>query len=505
MSASREKKTRKVVVAPVTEQKKTVKTSTILAIVAVVLAVLLIAMIVVFKGPMLKKSTTALTVGEHKLTPVEVRYFYYDLFASLMNNGYSSYMSLLYPNGVEHLENESYFFSESTWGDYMLSQAETQIRATYAIYDEAMASGYTLSEADEADISNTELYINYYAQLSGLSNADSYLVNYYGSGSTLESYMAYTRVCQTVNSYSSAKEAGFEITADAISAEDAENGTAYNYYSYHLYSLTAAYETDADEAAIAAAMTEAKASADAIAAESADLDSYLAAVGAYAEDVDGYADGSKTLKTNVASSSIPEAVLSWLSDASRTEGDVEVIENESSHVYYIVYFVAVENNDYARVDAHMIQISSVLNDDGTVNAESTEAKATSLKQEYDSKIAGETEDELFSELAYENSESDTTVYTAIAKGTYGTAVDAWLFDSARAAGDTALINNDGTWYFVCYDGAEAQTYRSMMIESALRSAAFSDWYSAAIESVTLTENASGMKRVDMTLRYSASN
>lgn len=507
MSASREKRTRKdVVAAPFVEQKKTMSKSTILAIAAIALSVILIACIVIFKGPMLKKSTTAMTVGSHELSPVEVRYFYTDLFNGLMNSGYGSYMSLLYPNGIEHLENESFFFSDTaTWGEYLRDQLDTQIRATYAIYDEAVASGYTLTEEDEAELESTKTYIQYYAYLSGMSSEDTYLVNYYGSGSSLESYLDYARVCLLVSSYSGAKQAGIEVTAEEMAAKEAEAPTDYNNYTYHVYSVSAKYETGADEAAIAVAMAEAKAAAEVICDASVDLDTYLTAVGNDADDVEGYADGKKTLRANYTTSSIPEDILDWVTDNSRKEGDVAVCESTASNLYYVVYFTAAEDNDYCRVNAHMVQVTPFLNDDGSVEEEATAERAQQLQAAYNELAANnDSEDDLFSDLAYQYSTNDTTAFTNITKGTYGAEFDAWLFDSARAAGETALINSNGTWYFVCFDGAEEQTYRSLLIDSAIREDKYSAWYMAAVDTVTLTENSFGMKQVDFTLNYSAS-
>ena len=104
---------------------------------------------------------------------------------------------------------------------------------------------------------------------------------------------------------------------------------------------------------------------------------------------------------------------------------------------------------------------------------------------------GEATEESFAALADE--ESDLSVegglYEQMAKGE-GEITD-WLFDESRQAGDAAVLESSGGYHVVYYIG-QGDPYWMVQVESAKRSADYSDTYAKLEEQYPVTEHSLGM-------------
>ena len=80
----------------------------------------------------------AVRTGSHELSPVDVRYFYYDAFSEFYQN-YGSMFSLVFDG--EGTFDESVYNAETgeTWGDVIMQDAMERIRTVYAVYDKAVS------------------------------------------------------------------------------------------------------------------------------------------------------------------------------------------------------------------------------------------------------------------------------------------------------------------------------------------------------------------------------
>ena len=165
MSASSKKQLRKEQnLAELTEkqlqEKKEAKklkiyTVTFVVVIALIIAlgIFLIGRNTVVNSGMLQK-TTAAKIGDHKLTAVELNYFYVDYIQETYNYWYETYSSMtdtyvamLYGLNTSAPLNEQYYDEEGkvTWAEFFASQAVKDATAIYAVYDEAVAKGCTLS------------------------------------------------------------------------------------------------------------------------------------------------------------------------------------------------------------------------------------------------------------------------------------------------------------------------------------------------------------------------
>ena len=157
MSASREKNKRKEQAQNVTPEVKNEKKGmskggkTALGIVIAVLAVAVIVFFSMLTTGFFAKHTTAATVGEHKLTPAMVDYFSGDAYSSFATN-YSSYLNLFFDKNTALSEQTYNEETGESWADYFITSGLTNAASAYAIYDEAIANGFALTEDQEAQL-----------------------------------------------------------------------------------------------------------------------------------------------------------------------------------------------------------------------------------------------------------------------------------------------------------------------------------------------------------------
>lgn len=511
MSASREKKVRKDVQDTVTSQqhaerqahKSQTRKNVLIGVAVTLVVVLLIGSIVLLKGPYFRQNSTAVTVGEHELSPVTVRYFYRDAFLNIQNT-YGSYLSTLYDTSSSF--DEAVYDEESgqTWGDVLMDQTMTTIASTYAVYDEAVASGYELSEDAEAELSSLSSTVSLYASMSGIT-ADGYIRSIYGSGCDLDSYLDYQNVLIYVSDYESSILDGYTYSEDEIAAAYQDAPEDYDRYTYHATLISAVADEDNEDDADG--MKAAKKSAKNFASEAkGDLDRYLELSKELTENED-----YESLRSDYRASSISatsEDILEWVSDPDRKEGDTTFIQYEDVG-YYVLYYVSTNTNDYDAMNLRCIQISASSTDtDGntTLDWDAAQTKLdemTAAFEEYDDMLEG------FDALASTYSSDSSTnqnggAYETVYHGQFESAVDDWIFDSEREDGDNAVIQGEDSYYFVYLEGS-AGNYRDYLVDQALRNSDYTDWYEALTQDSTCDQEDFGMKYVERTLTVSSAS
>lgn len=517
MSASREKKARKEgqpagLTQQQAEQKaKSAKTrkNVLIGVAIALVVVLIIGSIVLVKGPYFRKHSVAVSTGSHELSPVAVRYFYYDAFSEFYQN-YGSMIGLVYSG--EGSFDESVYDAETgeTWGDVIMQDALERIRTVYAVYDEAVAEGYVLSEEGESSLANTENTLSIYAQLSGVTE-DDYLRATYGSGSDKESFLDYQRLLTTVSYYQQEKLDSFTYSQDELDAAYAAAPSDYDVYTYHSYLVkapTVEAEEGGDDAESTVDMDAAKATAEQFAAEAkGNLDRYLELCN---EDSgsDTYTDGTTSLRSNYRSNSMSENVKGWITDPARQEGDTAALEYPGTG-YYVIYFVGSSDNNYEALNLRSIKISASTTNEAGETVLDWDAAKTKL-DEFQSKFEA-AEDPLtaLDDLAYTYSDDSDTKYSGgayetVYHGEFESAVDEWLFGEDRAAGDSAVIQGEDAYYFIYVEGS-AGIYRDYLVDQSLRNAAYTEWYDGVTADATVEEQDFGMGHVYRTLNLPQSS
>lgn len=505
MSASREKKDRKAPVSAASEQTPKSSWNKLAAIIVAVVVVLLIASIVFLKGPFLKQYGTAVTAGEHKLSPVMVRYYYSEVFNNFLSN-YNSLANYMFES-TEHIE-QQVFDEESgeTWGDYFMDSAIEQIKVTYATYDEATRNNFSLSEKEETSIDSTLTAIKTYAKYYNVTE-NAYVESLYGPGSSVKTLEEYLRVNAIANAYQNTIKEGFSYSESELSSLYESAPDAYNSYTYHSYYVSGAAGEDEDQTQ---KMAEAEENAQLIvdAASSASsamekLDNYLISISTISGN-DSYLDGTTSLHSDVLGSAIDGSYHDWVVSEEREEGDVELFNYQDTG-YYVVFYVGTNTNDYATVNARVIPINVPSNDE--------EGWANALEQktamEEDLNATDDWSDEFFNNLSYAYSDDESSMYSGglyenISKAnSFSGAVSAWLFSEGRSEGDWDILLTDNGYCFV-YFVSSGESYRNTLLDAELRSTDYSTWFDDTTNVEDPIRNESGMKRVVTDLSYSAS-
>ena len=387
------------------------------------------------------KNTVAMTVGEHKLSAVEVNYYFIDTVNSYVNQ-YGDYISLIMdvktPLDKQIINAEN----GTTWADSFMSSTENTIKSTYALYDLAIEAGHELTEAEKTSITSTISTFALYAAYYGYNSLDDYLRAVYGNGATEKSYRNYLEVSALANSYMTAYSETLEYTDDQMLQYQANEPYKYNSYTFAYYLLKAESfykggvtgedgKTTYSDAEKAAGLVNAEFTANQL------------AEGKY-EDILAFNNAIKALEVNKENASanatsyydavydeISTLFQDWLigkvagadenaepTFEERKPGDMTVIpyttgsgENETTLGYYVVRFDSCTDNNFAMKNVRHILIKFT---GGTTNSSTgtttySDQEKQAAKEEAESILTnwvnnGDLSEESFADLAKEHSD-----------------------------------------------------------------------------------------------------
>ena len=493
MSASREKKLRRELreaemngdtVKKAKKQKKPMsparakKIRSIVANTLGILVVVLFALLIFVNSGVLQKNTTAVTVGEHKLSPAEFNYFYQDAYNNVKSS-YTSYGMWDYMvDTSKPIEDQACSMSEDggTWKEYITKTAMESATRVYALYDAALENGYTLTEDDQATLDGMPDSVAAYAETNHFKNADDYLEEIYGKGADLESYMAYMTAQQYASGYSTEKTDSFTYNDDELRAYYNEKKQDFDTVTYRLFSVT----TENDDSAAA------KEIADNM---KADLDgtekAFVEAAREYApeDSKESYEDEDYTLRSNYNYSSADSTYADWLFADGRTAGESEVFATSSG--YAVVMFQSRENNEYNVVDVRhiLVQVEKTGEADSSGNATATDEDWEACRTKMDEIVAeweesDKTED-TFSAMATEKSEdtgsaSNGGLLEDVFKGHMVQQFNDWCFEE-HEIGDYEVVETDYGSHLIYFSGIGDERWKSLA-DDAKRSDDYNTWF-----------------------------
>lgn len=495
MSASREKNKRKELnasaEAPATPAKKGMSKGLkwTIGIICLVLVIAIVTFFSMLTSGYFAGHTTAATVGSHKLTPAMVNYFYKEAYNS-MSSQYGDMMSYMIDSNTPL--NEQYYDEENgiTWADTLIEQGLNSAARIYAIYDEAVANGETLSDDDQSSIDATVSNLSVYATYYGYSNVNGYLAAMYGTGCNEKNFREFLSIETLANNYSQKVYDTPVYTEDELAADYAADPNAYDTVDYRVFAVTDALFDEEDEEKLADLK---KTAADELlaAAEEGDEAFIQAAYDHASEDTkENYEDDSYTLRTDVGHSD--SDLSNWLFESDRKTGDATCVE--TSGTYYVAIFESRDTHDYALPNARHILISV---SDTTDEAAMATAKETAEKllAEYE---AGEHTEDAFAAIgdaAYaDGTAAESARYEDITPGQMVEDFENWCFDASRQVGDTGIV--ESTYgYHVMYFSGFGTNYRMKLVEDEQRGNVYTDWLTATTENASYETVASGMRFV----------
>ncbi len=508
MSASREKKKRQEQQASVSkpvEEKKTPRWKVAVYSVIGVLFVIAFVLVLLLNSSFFAKHSTAVTVGEHKISPAMMNIYYTSSYSNFYSQ-YESYISYFFDTSTpldEQYVDES---TGETWADYFMNSAEDSLTWAYTMYDLAVQEGYTLSSEEQSSIDASITSLKEAASSNGFSSVNGYLAAYYGKGVTTKLYSEFLEVQYLASDYYSDKVASFEFTDDEKFSFYADNADTYDTVSLDYCRVSGAPDTVVDEDGNEIEATEEETEAAMEAGR--EKANEIAAGGAEAmseNDVNALEDYSK----NYLSYVLPSEVGDWAYSTDRSEGDIEVFE--SGQAFYVVRFTGRNNHDYLTRNARILTVSpetveTITDADGNTDTEATNAAQEQAYQDakdeakdiFEEWEDGEMTEESFLSLIETYSDDTSTtegLYESIHKNQFSDTLIDWLYDSKRKEGDCELFTDSNTCYIVYYL-SEGENYQLTLVADDIITDAYNTWYEDVSSGYTAQEKSFGLRFVN---------
>ena len=547
MSASDKKKLRKEQnAAAMTErQKKAQKEANATKAYTLTFIIAMVLVVAVFLGITLRtpatglvnRATNAVVVDGEKLNTVELNYFYKD-YIYTFSDQYSSYGNYAYTylqlytglDVTKPLDEQVYNTTTGeTWADYFVKAAQDNAKWSYGMYNKAMAEGFKLTDTEEKSLAQQEQNLDRIAAYYGYGNAKQYLRSYYGPGSTVKSYMEYTRITAIANSYAAAYYDGLEFKDADYREYEKDKMVNYNSYSFSYYDVSVSDyltfngggKTEKDENGKETttytdeqkeqARKDAEAAVKGLAiADNNTLEALNKAIKALDLHKDKKAEDLEKIKATenkfVLSGNIQNADFKkWITDSARKTGDITTIEIKSGEGekatvsgYYVLLYHEMTNNakPLANVQHILVKFTGGKKDDKTGETTYTEAEKKAAKDKaqaiLDEFLKGEKQDSAaFAKLANSKSEDTGSKATGgLIEGIYRDSnyvqsFKDWALDN-RKVGDTGIIESEYGYHVMFYKEDDEMTYRDLMIDSDLTNERYQEWEKAIVDQVTVT-------------------
>ena len=517
MSASREKKNRQELAAQgyvdpkvirEAEEKAAQKKSKIIyGIIAAVFVIVAVASWVISSG-VLERNAKAISIDGEEFTAAEMSYYYNAAYNNVANSQYGSYMGLntSAPLDSQVVNETAKMFlgleteEEMTWHEYFLDAAKDNMVQIGRLYDAAIDAGEDPNDAHVIEeIDATVELIGQYASQSGMSTKE-YLRAVYGKNMTVDLFRQIVSKIHVASHFESEYVASLTYDEAAMEKYYSEHKSDFDvaaYESLH-FGGTPEVKEDAEGNAIEATDEE-KAAAKQAAADAAAA--ILARVnnGESLEEIaKEYPDASYTnteTGTNTGSD-----LANWVFDAARVDGDTTVISGDPTST--VVIFHSVGRQEYNTIDVRhiLVQVNTTGLD---TEAETYEADKQALWDEAKAEAeqiladwkAGEATEESFGEMAAELSDdgADHGLYENVYKGQMVEAFEDWCFDSARAVGDTGIVETPYGYHVMYFVGQNAP-YWQTLVENAMVNEDYAAWIDGLTADAEVVE-LSGIKHV----------
>ena len=491
-------------------------TNLFITIIALMLCVVLVTSVV--KSGFIQRQVTAATVNDSKISAAEFNYFYVDAVDSFRNEWGDYFMFSGLAAGKPLNEQVMDEETGKTWADYFVDDAVHSMKGAYALYNAALADGYTLNEDMTNQINTLIESMRSAAKSSpGFKDLNQYLRAIYGAGSNEQTFRHHLEVQLLASQYAQDHMDSLSYSDEQLRAKDQEDPSQYSSFSYHYIYLSGSSfneggttdeegKTTYTEEEKAAGLQKCEETAKLLSQSSiSDAESFDAAIAAL-QLGEGKPSASIENK-DVLKINLPSALAEWVSDASRKAGDLTLIPSESTTTdaegketttvngYYVVLFDGINDNTY-----HMANVRHILaafqggtKDENGQVIYSEEEKAAA-KEKAEGILAqfqtGETTEEAFAALAAEKSDDRGS---AVNGGLIADILPAsnlvpsfrdWALDDSRKVGDAEIVESPYGFHvmYACEDSE--LNYRDTMIRNTLITADMNAWEDALVEATS---------------------
>ena len=459
MSASREKKQRqgagpseKAVQAQ--QEQAARKRKTITYTVIGVVAAAAVAALLIWNSGFFQARATAATLGDSKLTAAELSYYYYG--TRNYYGTYGPYIGSTFDGTVPDDEQFADAANSVTWRDQFLEEALTSAQQELALYNEAVAAGYTAADVKDS-LDSTVTSVKSSAASNGYSYS-AYLRAAYGpymSAGVFEELTTRSLLAELFqNDKTDEFSAGYtqDELRDYYGSEDHADTLDTFEYSY-LYFTPAEVATkdangnDLPESMVKTKQEKALDEARNNAAQALEEYNSGEEISHLIEHFSPSSSGDHV--TTVGTSAISTIYRDQLLELGADEA--AVVENSTSGYYLVVFHSRYLSEQPTRDVRHiLVRAETTTDEDGHTVAPTDEAwaaakeKIDAIQAEWES--GAKTEDS-FAALANEKSDdgNGTTggLYERRSEGSFVTEFNDWVFDAARQPGEVGIVRHEG--------------------------------------------------------------
>lgn len=463
------------------QKEKAIREEQVSRIMGIVLLVALACVVASFPiRNYLTVNGTYATVNGEKISRVEFDYNYYVARSTYLNQ-YGAYLSYFGVDTSKEVDTQMYS-DKLTWGDYFKQLAVENIARNRGLRKAAAEEGFTYDTTEDYKLFQEDLKK---AASGAGKTAKEYLKDVYGPYATLARVKPCLESSFFASAYSEAVAEKLTPSQEEIQAYYEKNQASYDSVDYYKQEVDAELPTEPTELAdpVEPAEGEEASSAEDGSGEEEAYQPSEAEIEAAMKEAKAEADKlEKTLLKdseviqNTKKSAITSLISDWLFDEGRKQGDTTVIEDATNHRYYVVGFESRYLDQTPSVD---LRVTMTAEDNGQAILDEWKAGAA-------------TEDS-FAELCDKyNDATVTDVKGGLLEGVLPSDVPTeladWMKDSARAAGDTAVISPDSDEYtYVLYYKGTNDAEWIQRIRSTLRNENVSVYMGAFTENVDVQD------------------
>ncbi|HPX93661.1 MAG TPA: peptidylprolyl isomerase [Bacillota bacterium] len=459
-----------------------------------VLAVLGLLVWIVSSAGILTRSVTALTVGSRKLTAA-------DLNMVMGNMTASEQLGLAFTDEFQKvLDQESQMGPGSTVREEFINQILPSITFMYCALNEIESEGFSPDENQLAEMDRnarsleeqfTQLAMNHGQSVSSLVKL------YYGPGASLRLIERDLRNSMLINYYEEAIREEADLSDEKVEEFYQEHRDKLDVYSYYSY----VFKIKTDEDATAEERKEALADlVETVNLALGDLGEFTfeEAILKYVDDEEAEFieenPGSLVFKKEAAGR-ISSAVLDFLKDDSRKEGDAKVIEGTNSVT--LVQFIGRSRDDFRPYSVRHILIRNPENDPDEKTDGELKKEAEAVLQQY---LDGDRTEASFVKLVIQHSDDPGSkaaggLYRDVASGAMVREFESWCTEDGRKKGDTGIVKTVHGYHIMYFEGYGDEPELPDRIRESLKEIHLNEWMGEVTRDVEVKRHPFGMKFV----------
>ncbi len=500
MSASRNKKKRKLGADGLNQKKMEAQTAaakakrkSILYIVIGVLVAVLIAALLFWDSGFIQKRTTAATIGDQEYKVVDLDYFYYSTL-----NGYGNNTEAYGLDPKKPLD-EQEAYDGFTWHDVLTDNALTSLNSVVVLANKAREAGYELSEKGQEDVEKALINAESYATLYGTTE-EHYLKATYGKYMTIEDYTRILTEIQLAGEYGTQMMKEMDASEEDINAFYQEHTADLDTIDYNCYLVpfeTTTKDPDKGEVPLDAETIEAnRKEAEAHAQEI--LNALVAGNPVEAEKL---ANTYEAVDDSNMAGISHSGYADWMADTSHQAGSYGLVENKHASTDEVIGYFAIYVNDrkldeYNGMNLRVLRVAAASDQEGNYDMEDCKARAEKILANFEE--TGKTSED-FAQV-YTNASADKSypggLRENVSKRHFNDTMTQWIFDASRAHGDYQLFESpeDNSYYLVFFEGVSDLPYWKSVCIANVQQNKYGEWLDEQMEANPVTE-ASGIKYV----------